>query len=539
MAHVVRSVRDILTPHFGEQVTTVACSLALRGRQPLPPIVRHSKLPGSVVRMALLILIQHGLVVHFDQTERSGRIATYYTLLTDRVFLRPRFPRYIHAAKSMFKEEGHHIATTILLHGRLSLKDLLAHPDSVFLDSAKLRDTFVHMVHQRFLLGGDSKASLSKLDVQLHKEREQVAALGLMPSAKDMRQLQASREAQMQEELDNAVMVGMKRKPGTSSNEYGAKAYKAFEVDMNAKFTLNFARFDTYFLREAVITYTTVKINVTAGDLLRQIMTMIDTAALASSSSATTHTVTPAQVAHQLPVTDLPMDYVEFQVDLPQKVADYMDLLDGIDVLVKDTNKDVYAVASPTQLKTLLQQQYLVRHIESRFGKYAARIWRALHVKGGKLEEKQIATVTMLPVNEARSHCYAMVQEGFLEMIPVAKSADRAPTRSFYVLSQDLAKAARNVHAALHQALCNAAERLAIVSKTVETELGASLEARKRAARRQAVIHAMAGGEDPSQVEEVMLEGEELDEVQEKYETAQAQLRAAILRMDRDLLLFE
>jgi DNA-directed RNA polymerase III subunit RPC3 len=70
--------------------------------------------------------------------------------------------------------------------------------------------------------------------------------------------------------------------------------------------------------------------------------------------------------------------------------------------------------------------------VRERFGDEACRVFRLLLLKR-QLEQKQVADSAMLPVKETRELLYRMFKEEYLELQEVAKTADHAPSRTFFL----------------------------------------------------------------------------------------------------------
>ncbi|ORZ32422.1 hypothetical protein BCR44DRAFT_33699 [Catenaria anguillulae PL171] len=541
----VRLIRDILTPHFGDQVSATAAQLATRGRQSIPQLARGTGLPQPIIRAALVILLQHGLAHYFSPPDSPS---CFYTLDSARVLARLRFPRYIKAAKDRYQDEGKAIMSLLLLHGRLSLRQVLALIDPKDFSHTAIRETFIQMAHDRLLIGSTPSSSVNPLDTRLKKELDDLTKLGPMPTAKDLKALAATRERIAQEELDNAIKVGMKRRPGVAASaEYATKAYKAYDVDPEQHFSVNHDTMHMHFRHQMLVHVAVAKINEVAGTILRGVMDLIAQTSSSSSSessaaSATPTTVTAAQVHHKVVVRDLCMDYAGVPGDAQQKVADYLDLLDFHGLLVKDSHRNAYALPSRAAMDMLLGLRLTERYVSKRHGSAGARVFRALHMRG-KLEEKQIAKVTMLPAAVARRVCYEMHHGGLIELVPVHKSMDRAPARTVYVYCVEEGAMARGMRTGIKQAICNTLERLGQVEKETESvEAAASAAAKKR--RMKQAASASAGGMevDGEGAGEGAVVDEDLDEAEQlmhRNEAAKVTLKVALLRLERDLVVFE
>jgi DNA-directed RNA polymerase III subunit RPC3 len=102
----------------------------------------------------------------------------------------------------------------------------------------------------------------------------------------------------------------------------------------------------------------------------------------------------------------------------------------------------------------------LLAIIEQRFGPSAKRIWNMLHV-GGQMEQKAIATESMLHNGEAREVLYAMLRNGFVTLQDVPRNADRAPSRTFFTWRASLETANIRATTMLYRTANNLLSRMA------------------------------------------------------------------------------
>lgn len=69
------------------------------------------------VRKVLTVLIQHNLV-SFEKTKKG---LTEYSLNSDTLLWRNRFPRYIHCGKSLYGDAAELVIEDVLHHGQVSM----------------------------------------------------------------------------------------------------------------------------------------------------------------------------------------------------------------------------------------------------------------------------------------------------------------------------------------------------------------------------------------------------------------------------------
>ncbi|KAL8292342.1 hypothetical protein RQP46_001808 [Phenoliferia psychrophenolica] len=87
-------------------------------------------------------------------------------------------------------------------------------------------------------------------------------------------------------------------------------------------------------------------------------------------------------------------------------------------------------------------------------GTEAVRCWRILDAKG-KLEEKHLARLAFLPVKDAREVLGRLSASALIEQQEVPRSADRAPSRTFFLWYVDYPKVVASLLDHLYKSLAN------------------------------------------------------------------------------------
>lgn len=83
-----------------------------------------------------------------------------------------------------------------------------------------------------------------------------------------------------------------------------------------------------------------------------------------------------------------------------------------------------------------LRHLELERIIEARYGDVALRIIRVLHAKG-KLDEKRLQDISLLPFKDLRQVLASMQAGGFVDLQEVPRDAQRQPSRTLYLWFYD------------------------------------------------------------------------------------------------------
>jgi len=97
--------------------------------------------------------------------------------------------------------------------------------------------------------------------------------------------------------------------------------------------------------------------------------------------------------------------------------------------------------------------------VRQRFGGPACRIFRLLLLKG-QLEQKQIAEMAMIPVKDTRELLYRLLKVDFVQLQEVARTADHAPARTFYLWRVGHLHVIDRLHNELHRTVTKVRARL-------------------------------------------------------------------------------
>lgn len=89
-----------------------------------------------------------------------------------------------------------------------------------------------------------------------------------------------------------------------------------------------------------------------------------------------------------------------------------------------------------TDLSIHLRNAEIFRIITSRFDKYAVRIIRVL-IDKGKIDERYLQEIVLMPPKELRQNLAMLKQAGFLELQEVPREAQRQPSRTMYLWFYD------------------------------------------------------------------------------------------------------
>ncbi|KAL7747880.1 RNA polymerase III subunit C82 [Sorochytrium milnesiophthora] len=485
-------------------------------------------IPIATVRKLLVILIQQHLVSYAV----DNNAVTYYRIVPDQVFARLRFPRFVKAARELYQDEGERVISMVLHHGILSFSQLEYHFDAQNVEMTAIQETFVQLVHDRFLVAMEHTATQSAIDKHIAREALDLAAASLAPTAKEIRDIR-TRQLHRQEAEDEEYrhnVVGMsdfvsthqKRKAGTSdANLTQSKAHKTFTVDHAVPFRVNYEKFNVHFRNQAIARFSGERLNDTAQTVMTTILSLVRPEVL-ECKTPFSRSFTALELNASLPPTiELRMDYV-FMSNVPesQVLDDYLTTLEQDDgaflVHTAGRNSSQYSV-NFAECVRVMQMRAVESIIRERFGTHSARIFRLI-VQKGKLEEKQVSKIAMLGTKDARQRCYELQHAGFLDLQEVPRSADRAPGRTIFLWYVDPGKLPGLLTDSVKQIMCNVLERRRHESNT-----------------RQTLLEKSQRTDVQADAQHLLSEGEQ--QLLQQYEDTMSRLGASLLRLDNVYML--
>ncbi|KAH8430393.1 putative DNA directed RNA polymerase III subunit Rpc82 [Aspergillus melleus] len=106
-----------------------------------------------------------------------------------------------------------------------------------------------------------------------------------------------------------------------------------------------------------------------------------------------------------------------------------------------------------------LRHLELERMIEARYGDVALRVIRVLHAKG-KLDEKRLQEISLLPFKDLRQVLASMQAGGFVDLQEVPRDAQRQPSRTIYLWYYDPDRIRNSVLEDTYKAMSRCLQRL-------------------------------------------------------------------------------
>ncbi|KAG8947303.1 RNA polymerase III subunit C82 [Tulasnella sp. 424] len=465
----VRLCYHIINAHFGFVTAQVASTLLIRGRLPLGQLTRLT--PGvssREVRLALLVLIQHNIVWH-SEDEIDGEV---YEINWEEPASRLRFGRYIMIVRDKLGDAAAEVLSFVLDNGKLKVGQVI---ENLAFEDPK---------HQKFLKPCTAKSHISPRDRLIQHEaqckRERIKEGGnSILTPKDLMEIKMMAAKKIQQEEEEADALGMVVSQG-SEEPRSTKKKNATEdekvVNEDIFFKVNYPKLNTCIRNEIIIEAAVHRYNTQTAEVLR--------AALKATEDRQhnlldfrSEPVGPHDISSKLSSTSVLLNGIRTtKKSYNPSVKDYIALL------CNDDNHTPAGLASAflapvsgggggsgrvtvefDRIGRRLKQRVYESNVRERFGDDAVKVIRILMDKG-KMDEKHLSKVALIAPNVLRPLLTRLSAASLVSLQEVPKSADRNPSRTYYLWYVDLAKAYSNLLSALYQTLAN------IVARTAEEE---------------------------------------------------------------------
>ncbi|GIL79813.1 hypothetical protein Vretimale_12430 [Volvox reticuliferus] len=568
----------LVQEQYGDAVGRVFKQLTAKGQVSLGDIVRGTGMAASIVKQALLILLQQNCInVYLQPGEESfrGTRPSIYVYEPDlgRVLQIIRHSRFLLHIRDEAGEVAEHIVAQLLQEGRLRMDQVLGgvsarmgKPQEEATDT--IRNTFISLVQAHYVeraplcnmpppaikphpnsvktrkkpAGGSEAfaaeqgmAVRSLEELAFEKARFKVPAdLALeMFSSGDGNRGAAAGLGPAAEGGDEATIAvgggGVKRRADDEPEQLAVKAPPAKKARMRAGtarpdtvapgsaqrpgggtglnvagaggpsgvgggagtsspvsepsvvlWRVNNEEFNRRFRHQAMVALIGEKFN---GDAASVVTAMLATARPYESSvkeersvplsedevEATVGKLKIAGVLQSLPETPVP-------AVLRTLASDSFDMFTHVGT--GPQGSATYVVNSQ-RIMDLVMLKQVEAVVKSRFDIAGLRVFRLLALRG-QLEQKQIADLAMLPPKDTRELLYRMLAGGFVLLQDIPKTADRAPSRTFYTWRVSMPSICEATAGQLFQATGRVYQRLKF-EMGKEKELLGLLESAKEA----------------------------------------------------------
>ncbi|KAH9030687.1 hypothetical protein EDB85DRAFT_2074259 [Lactarius pseudohatsudake] len=464
---------QIIHSHFGQFTSIVVSTLLSRGRLPFPQLVRYSNLKPRTVRAAILVLIQHNILWHAT-SEDGGEV---FEVNTNECLARLRFGRYVWLAEQCFGTLGASIVQLILDHGKLRPRDIMSRmAPQGSKESTACAQALHGLVTSSYLKPSTILSHISPQDKRILYETEEKAKIAGFPTAKELRQAREVAIDRLKREEEEAENVGLVRRPPRLSvplqltrkiAEIQGPLSDENAVDDDVYFRVNYAKFNTHIRNKLIEAAARERFNDGAASVLKATLKATESKQKTITDIRSDPT-TAANISMQLEHDHALASGLVLNTRKPKNI-----------VLVKAYLNMLAFVDNPTptgrasSFVSLNGSKVYLRDCEGacwkpvtreRHGDEGVRILRLL-IDSGKVDEKQISKLTMIAPKDVRPLLSAMSAESLISIQEVPKSADRNPTRMFFLWYVDLPKACSVLLGNLYKTVYNINVR-----KQAETE---------------------------------------------------------------------
>ncbi|KAF9159531.1 RNA polymerase III subunit C82 [Actinomortierella ambigua] len=444
-------------------VQKVANALLRKGRLPVGLISAATKLTQAQVRESLVVMIQHNIAVYAETQERA-RIVTYYDVNRLAILHRAQIPKMLFYTQEWFEKDGALVAQSVMAHGKMTMKDCIKDILATRSTGATKNDkrsqaltaAFTRMVKERCLVAVRPSDSVSQVDRDMEEEKRETSKSVMPLTATELAKIRKTMAQSKEAERDSANIVGLKRKLNAVSElddwddfENGDKRRKtgsvaiSEEVEDDVYFRVNFERFIIRWRNIKISELIEGRLNATAKAIMLTLLTLAESKMLVCSEEFS-KAVSSVQIlnglaqdvnlADTLAFNESELGVHDAKPSLSECLDKYMDVLeeDLLKITKKDQGRSGQYVVNLKQAAKVMKHRVIEGMVSTRFGGHYVRIMNMLLEKG-KSEEKQISKWAMMPVKDVREKLTTLYTFGVLNMQEVPKSADRAPSRTFYL----------------------------------------------------------------------------------------------------------
>ncbi|KAG6897841.1 hypothetical protein C0992_010329 [Termitomyces sp. T32_za158] len=368
-------------------------------------------------------------------------------------------------------EQASAIVQVILDHGKLRLPDILLHlgayePKTVTLYT----QTIYKLVSTSYLKPATVLSHVSPRDKRIQYEAEEKAKIVGFPTAREIREAKEVAVARLRREEEEAEQVGLKRKAKETAGHRPSKR-KMVEEEENVV--------------ELIVKAAKERYNADAALVLQAALKLTESTQK-SVSEVRSDPISVASIGLQFSEHNLSSGLVFSSKKTTNSacVKDYLGMLSAADNPTPAGRAGSFVSFSSSKVQVefeIIVRRLRRRVIESvtreRHGAEGVRLLRLL-LNTGKMDEKQVSKVAMMAAKDSRPLLAALAADSLISTQEVPKSADRNPTRTFYLWYVDLNKAYSVILGNLYKTLYNI--RMRRRAEMEASDVRAVLEKRER-----------------------------------------------------------
>ncbi|KAK4047498.1 RNA polymerase III subunit C82 [Microbotryomycetes sp. JL201] len=491
-----RLVHHVVLQHFGQATAEVTALLLARGALSLPQLARLTTLPLPTIHSCLLTLSIHCLLYH-SETEVAGRLVEVYEINTRNVLGRTRGALYSQMAKdrqdlpsfdavvdALWREgmlrrdeimgivvedmrkngwtphANGTTATTATMSSTKGKAKATAQDDidddTLYVEAERmLRRAF----NESFIIVVTPGSQLDPSSLAIKWEDELKLKITNIPSAKQLKEVQQSlNEKQTEWDLTEFLTARgrTEKDPKRKRLRDDETEFDLPELPEHAFFTINPDRFNIQWRREILVSYVRDRYNEAIAKVFEQVLivsedsieTMRDdrSRAISRLEIATRWRALPEPKPSLQDVfgkTPLLSGFDPKTLRTTEIIGEICSLLSGIgggalpgDAVLREIGEGQGArwQVNYRALCSKVKTATIHAIISGKYGDVALRCWKILDLKGN-LDEKHLARLAFLSAKDAREVVGRLSAACLIEQQDVPRSADHAPSRTFYLYS--------------------------------------------------------------------------------------------------------
>eukprot|EP00041_Stephanoeca_diplocostata_P035847 m.1279384 g.1279384 ORF g.1279384 m.1279384 type:complete len:551 (-) comp24767_c0_seq27:2159-3811(-) len=429
----IRLQLSLVREHFGEHCSKVV-QVLLRRDQPFQRICDSTGLSAADARESTLWLIQHDIIspvesVASESGVRAGN--TLYQVNPWRILIRQRIPRMLKYTNDAYGRTAEYALQTVLLHGRITLRQLVAcvqakYPD---LDEMQVHAVVLDLMQNHLLMRRFGNEH-PDYPVDVTSVGDGTASPRKTVLREQLRDAQEERDYFSFLEVKQGVAMATE---AASPTPRPAKRARTVGMDsVTASFAgagtggylvANYAQFIRCFLRDWVVDYVANKIDPVCGEIMKGIF-----------DAVMLHPNKAGDRSKAIELRDLPR-YLppKYTVLSPSVIDRHVRLLStfGSGVVAK---MGEYIQVDYRRLRELARYTAIERVVTLKCGRDCARLFRLIY-KRKFVEQKQVKDLALVgSFKEAKAQLNTLFRNQYITMQEMPKQAgDRAPSKCFYV----------------------------------------------------------------------------------------------------------
>ena len=462
---------------YGEKAATIVSLLLQHGRLTLRQLKEHADLTLAQCKNTLVTLIQQSIVKHATDGEK-----VHYECSFEQAYLCLRYGQEIAQVQGLVSKEAASLTKYLLMYGRQTIGDLL----HMFEKEPRSHQALAVLMEQNYVCPARLHEVVPPTDVENEiraEERLKYSEVSaLLPKHKKV--IDATTEARLREmdtlptnwspkrKADSEVANGRKKPKSDFNNELLVRVnHDKFVLlalqeglcqivaqRMGYTASLVYSAFLSLLIRPAAKLNTELdKVRISTSAILESLSSDIDLSALYSSDSTEPIISTSPSRKRRI-----------IEEDIASPPNRQRQVRDWLDVLARDTTSFLilqgsgqggFWSADLTYLAQTLKTLTFSQLIEEQYGSIPRRLIKIV-VDKRKVDEKQLAKVAMLRQKDVRIALMQLHSAGVVDMQEVPRTADRLPSRSFYLWYHDAKRAQDVVVRQFYAAIVKALQRL-------------------------------------------------------------------------------